>query len=149
MNTCFNLKTLKASSNRAHPTATTGLRALLAGVALFAAPWVQALDIQPYSAERLASLQSTGKAVGVHFHAEWCGTCKAQEKSLQTLKSEGSLPQVTLLVADYDKEKDLRKTMKVRSQSTLVVFKGNAEVARLGGDTEVPKIKAALAKAAS
>jgi len=122
---------------------------LLALCLLAAAPWAQALDIQPYSAERLASLQAAGKPVGVHFHAEWCGTCKAQEKSLQTIKAEGSLQQVTLLVADYDKEKDLRKTMKVRAQSTLVVFKGAAEVARVGGDTEVPKLKAALSKAAS
>lgn len=113
------------------------------------APWAWALDIQPYSAERLATLQAAGKPVGVHFHAEWCGTCKAQEKSLATIKAEGSLPQVTLLVVDYDKEKDLRKTMKVRLQSTLVVFKGTQEVARLGGDTEVPKIKAALTKATS
>ena len=125
------------------------LRALAFTLLAGAASWAHALDIQPYSPERLASLQSAGKPVGVHFHAEWCGTCKAQEKSLQTIKAEGSLPQVTLLVVDYDKEKDLRKTMKVRAQSTLVVFKGANEVARVGGDTEVPKLKAALSKAAS
>ena len=105
------------------------------------------MDIQPYSAERLAQLQTGGKPVAVHFHAEWCGTCKIQEKALQTIKAEGSLAQVTLLVADYDKEKDLRKQMKVRAQSTLVVFKGSQEVARLGGDTATDKLKSALAKA--
>ncbi len=111
------------------------------------APLAMALDIQPYSADRLAQLQSGGKPVAVHFHAEWCGTCKSQEKALQSIKSEGSLPGVALLVADYDKEKDLRKQMKVRAQSTLVVFKGSQEVARVGGDTEATKLKAALAKA--
>ncbi|NBO76456.1 MAG: hypothetical protein EBV28_05485 [Betaproteobacteria bacterium] len=82
--------------------------------------WALALDIQPYSAERLAQLQSGGKPVAVHFHAEWCGTCKTQEKALLAIKSEGSLPQVTLLVADYDKEKDLRRKMKVAAQSTVL-----------------------------
>lgn len=124
------------------------LRRTALGLTLAAlAPMALALDIQPYSAERLTQLQASGKAVGVHFHAEWCGTCKAQEKALQSIRAEGSLPGVALLVADYDKEKDLRKQMKVRAQSTLVVFKGNQEVARVGGDTETSKIKAALAKA--
>lgn len=121
---------------------------LFAGAALAGlSPVAWALDIQPYSAERLAQLQTGGKPVAVHFHAEWCGTCKTQEKALQTIKAEGSLAQVTLLVADYDKEKDLRKQMKVRAQSTLVVFKGSQEVARLGGDTATDKLKSALAKA--
>lgn len=110
--------------------------------------WALALDIQPYSAERLAQLQSGGKPVAVHFHAEWCGTCKTQEKALLAIKSEGSVPQVTLLVADYDKEKDLRRKMKVAAQSTLVVFKGSAEVARVGGETATDKLRAALTAAA-
>lgn len=121
------------------------LRTVFAGVALAGlAPVAFALDIQPYSAERLAALQTGGKPVAVHFHAEWCGTCKTQEKALQTIKAEGSLPQVTLLVADYDKEKDLRRKMKVAAQSTLVVFKGNNEVARVGGETATDKLKGAL-----
>lgn len=128
---------------------TRGALLTFMGVALLAlAPAAYALDIQPYSADRLAQLQSAGKPVAVHFHAEWCGTCKTQEKALQTIKAEGSVPQVTLLVADYDKEKDLRRKMKVAAQSTLVVFKGSNEVARLGGETATDKLKAALVVAA-
>jgi thiol:disulfide interchange protein len=107
-----------------------------------------ALDIQPYSADRLAQLQSGGRPVAVHFHAEWCGTCKTQEKALLDIKSEGSLPQVTLLVANYDKEKDLRRKMKVAAQSTLVVFRGPSEVARVGGETATDKLRSALSAAA-
>ena len=118
-----------------------------AGVLMSLPLAAMALDIQPFSNERLAQLQAGGKPVGVHFHAEWCGTCKSQEKALQAIKAEGTLPSVTLLVADYDKEKDLRKQMKVRAQSTLVVFKGSQEVARVGGETATDKLKAALAKA--
>jgi len=49
-----------------------------------------------------------------------------------------------VLVADYDKEKALRRALKVRMQSTMVVFKGQEEKARLAGDTEPDKIRAAL-----
>jgi thiol-disulfide isomerase/thioredoxin len=84
-----------------------------------------------------------GKPVAVHFHADWCPTCKLQEKALAQLKAEPGLD-LTVLVADYDKEKDLKKAMKVRTQSTLVVFKGSEEKARLAGDTAADKIRTAL-----
>ncbi len=142
------MKALECLRTPAHRSTAQLLWRALVGIVLAGlSPMVMALDIQPYSAERLAQLQTAGKAVGVHFHAEWCGTCKTQEKALQAIKSEGSLPGVAVLVADYDKEKELRKQMKVRAQSTLVVFKGSQEVARVGGDTEAAKLKATLAKA--
>jgi thiol-disulfide isomerase/thioredoxin len=121
----------------------TLLRGLAATALLAAASLAQALTVQPFSAQALAAAQQAGKPVAVHFHADWCPTCKQQEKAIAQLKAEPGLD-ITLLVADYDTEKDLRKAMKVRMQSTLVVFKGAEEKARLAGDTEADKIRAAL-----
>lgn len=121
----------------------TLVRGLAAAALLAAASLAQALTVQPFSAQALAAAQQAGKPVAVHFHADWCPTCKQQEKAIDRLKAEAGLD-ITLLVADYDKEKDLRKAMKVRTQSTLVVFKGSEEKARLAGDTEPDKIRAAL-----
>ncbi len=123
---------------------TPSLRSLAATALLATVSWAaQALDVQPYSALALATAQQAGKPVAVHFHADWCPTCKQQEKALTQLKAEPGLD-VTVLVADYDKEKDLKKAMKVRTQSTLVVFKGSEEKARLAGDTAADKIRTAL-----
>jgi thioredoxin-like negative regulator of GroEL len=113
--------------------------AVIAGAATLA----QALEVKPFSAETLAAAQAAGKPVAVHFHAEWCGTCKQQEKAIAQLRSETGLD-VLLLVADYDKEKDLRKALRVRSQSTMVVFRGKDERARLAGDTSAEKFRTAL-----
>ena len=119
------------------------IRTLATTTLLAAASWAQALTITPYSAQALAAAQQAGKPVAVHFHADWCPTCKQQEKALTQLKAEPGLD-ISVLVADYDLEKDLRKAMKVRMQSTLVVFKGNEEKARLAGDTAPDKIRAVL-----
>jgi len=108
---------------------------------------VRALDIQPYTANALQQAQSAGKPVAVHFHADWCATCKAQEQAFNSLRGDPKLKDITLLVANYDTERELKKAMNVRSQSVVVVFKGSKETARIGGETKPEKIRAALVTA--
>ncbi len=102
-----------------------------------------ALDIKPYSAQALSTEQQAGKSVTLHFHADWCPTCRAQEKVLQQWKGDASVPG-TVLVVNYDKEKELKKQLGVRTQSTLIVYQGSVEKARLAGDTDPAKLRAAL-----
>ena len=114
---------------------------------LLASGLVRALDIQPYAAERLQQAQAAGKPVALHFHADWCPTCKVQEQAFQTLKADPQLQAVTLLVVNYDKERELKKALGVRAQSVVIVYKGSKETARVGGETDAAKLKAALASA--
>ena len=127
--------------NRRSLTAALALSLLgMTGVA-------HALDILPFDGAALSSLQGAGKPVAVHFHADWCPTCVNQSRALEQLKAGGDLKGMTVLVADYDKERELRRQHKVRSQSVLVVFKGTAEVARSAGETKPEQLRQALAKA--
>jgi thioredoxin 1 len=105
-----------------------------------------ALDIKPYTAQALSAEQQAGKPVSLHFHANWCPTCRAQEKIFQQWKGDASVPG-TLLVVDYDNEKELKKQLGVRTQSTLITYRGTAEKARLAGDTDADKLRAALLSA--
>ena len=107
----------------------------------------RALDIQPYTAPALQQAQASGRPVAVHFHADWCSTCKAQEQVFNGLRGDPQLKGITLLVANYDNERELKKAMNVRSQSVVVVFRGSKETARIGGETKPAKIKAALVTA--
>jgi thiol:disulfide interchange protein len=123
---------------------TSLVRSAIATALLAASAWAQALDIQAFSDSALAQAQKDGRAVAVHFHADWCSTCKLQSKSLQALQSDDALKSVTVLVADYDKEKALKKRMNVRSQSVLVVYRGEKERARVAGETTPEALGKAL-----
>lgn len=110
-----------------------------------AATLAQALETKPFDAATFAQVQQAGKSTALHFHANWCPTCKKQSASLEQLKADKNLD-VTVFVADYDKEKALKKTYKVTNQSVIIVFKGTVEKARLAGQTEPSDIELALAK---
>lgn len=116
---------------------------LIASTLWFAASLAQALTIAPYSAAALEAAQKADAPVALHFHAPWCPTCKAQSKTLNDLKSDAALD-ITVLTVDYDREVELRKQLKVRSQSTLIVYRGAVERARLAGETQAEPLKAAL-----
>ena len=115
--------------------------ALVCGAAL-----AHALDIKPYTAQALAEAQKANQPVALHFRADWCPTCRAQDKALQSLKTEKGLD-LTVLTVNYDTEKDLKRRFKVNAQSTLVVLKGQKEETRLVGDTSALNILMALKSA--
>ena len=105
-----------------------------------------ALDIKPYTAQTLSAEQQAGKPVSLHFRADWCPTCRAQDKVFQQWQGDASVPG-TLLVVNYDTEKDLKKQLGVRTQSTVITYRGTVEKARLAGDTDADKLRAALLSA--
>lgn len=117
------------------------LLALLLGVGA-----AHALDTVPYSAAALSSAQKAGRPVALHFYANWCPICRAQEKVFNAFRPDASLP-LTLLVADYDKERVLKQQLGVRTQSTLIVYRGEKETARVVGETDPAKLRAALQSA--
>jgi thioredoxin 1 len=104
---------------------------------------------QPYSAATLDKMLAAGQPVVVDFHADWCPTCRAQAPIVKDLLSTPELKNVTVLIANYDTELALRKSLKVANQSTLVVFRQGKEVARSTGDTSRDGLATLLHKAIS
>jgi thioredoxin 1 len=116
---------------------------IVSGLLLAAATLSQALEVKPYSAAALAQAEQANQAVALHFHADWCPTCRAQDKVVQALKNEKGLD-LTILTVNYDTEKDLKRRFKVNSQSSLIVLRGQKETARLVGDSSTDGIRDAL-----
>lgn len=87
-------------------------------------------EFKTFTAEAHAKAMAEGKTTLVFFHAPWCPVCRAQEpKVLAHLN--GMAKDVVAFKVDYDSNADLRRTMKVEKQSTLILFHGMKETARL------------------
>lgn len=84
----------------------------------------------PFTKAAFKAAADSGKTTLVFFHAPWCPVCKAQEpKVLAHLN--GDAKDVVAFKVDYDTNMDLRKEMNVEKQSTLILYSGSKEVARL------------------
>lgn len=104
---------------------------------------------EAFSAATLDRLLANGQPVVVDFHADWCPTCRAQAPIVRDLLATPELKKVTVLIANYDTELALRKSLNVASQSTLVVFRHGKEVARSTGETSRAGLAALLRQAIS
>jgi len=93
-----------------------------------------------------AALEREGGFV-VAIVADWCMTCSKQKTVVGDLLNEPRFQDLTLFVADFDREFDLRRRLRVVRQGTFVVFKDGREVARATGQTEREAIAALFAKA--
>ena len=118
----------------------TLLNAMFTGILLFSSAAFAAG--QPITATELADIEKQGKSAVISTHADWCSTCKKQDKVLSDFMKDPDYKNVVFYQVDYDNQKDLLKALKVRSQSTIIVYKNGKEVARATGDTK----EAALAK---
>lgn len=103
-------------------------------------------ESKPFEAAAFQQAQADGKTVLVDFAASWCPTCRKQAPVIDSLLKQEKFKDVVAFKADYDEEKDLKKALKVASQSTLVVFKGQKEAGRAAGITSPEAIGELLAK---
>jgi len=119
----------------------------IVGIALSVSAGVAGADEVPFNQAAYAQAVAAGKPVVVYLHADWCPTCRAQQPIVDRLSKEPKLKDVTIFVADFDKETALEKSLKASQQSTFVVFKNGHEVTRSTGQTAEPAIRAVLEQA--
>lgn len=120
---------------------------LTAAVTL-AAPLRAMAATSDYSPEGLDSALKAGKVVFLDFKAEWCSTCKAQERVINALRKANPAydKAIAFINVDWDTwaDGDLVKSLKVPRRSTLVVLKGDKELGRLVAETSKDAIRALM-----
>lgn len=107
----------------------------------------QAATEAPFTQPAFTAAQREGKPILVDITASWCPTCAKQRPILSQLMSEPAFKDLVVYQVDFDTQKDVVRALGAQMQSTLIVFRGNAEKGRSTGDTAPASIKALLDKA--
>lgn len=108
---------------------------------------LQSFAQQPFDANAFKAAQRTGAPILVEVHAGWCPSCQAQAPILEKLFANPKYSGIARFRVDFDTQTEAATKFRVRWLSTLVLYKGNAEVARSIGDLKEGRIRAMLDKA--
>lgn len=110
---------------------------------ILAAPAAQAAQMW----DRMAfdAAQAAGSPILVHVTAPWCPTCKAQKPTIDKLES--SNPALKVFSVDFDSQKDALAFLGVKSQSTLITYRGKMEMGRSMGVTDPAAITEMVVRA--
>jgi thioredoxin 1 len=119
---------------------------LLSAMATMLAP-LPAFARGSFSDAAFKAAAKSGRPVLIEFHADWCPTCRAQEKVVNKLVGS-TYSNVLVLRVLFDSQKDLLRRFGVRQQSTLILYKNGNEVGRAVGVTSSSGIASLLSRAA-
>ncbi len=97
-----------------------------------------------FSLSSLEKAKATGKTVVVNSYEPWCWSCRKQDKVLLGAKEE--FKDVVFLTYQQGKHKEIAEALNVSVRTTIVVFKGKKEVARIIGQTGKLEIYSAIEK---
>ena len=97
-----------------------------------------------FSLTSLEKAKNTGKTVVVNSYEPWCWSCRKQDKVLISAKDE--FKGVVFLTYQQGKHKDIAEALNISVRTTIVVFKGKKEVARIVGQTGKTEIYSAIKK---
>lgn len=123
------------------------LAAATAAVPFLAAGEALAKAFAPYQADSFKKLLGAGGPVVVHVHADWCTVCKAQIPVMDRVLAGPAYKNVRAVRVTFDKEKQFLTDYRVVRQSTILIFRGGKEIARLSYDTDPARIEQTLAQA--
>jgi len=125
-------------------TRRTGVFAAITAFGLITTGAALAEPVKPFTPALFDAAKAAGKPILLEVTAPWCPTCKAQKPILSELTADPKFRDLVVLEIDFDSQKEPLRALKVQSQSTLIVFKGEAETGRSTGDTKRESIAALL-----
>jgi len=97
-----------------------------------------------FTSEVFNEAQKDGKTVVINSWNKTCGICSTQIQVLQ--EAEKEFKDVLFLSFEQTKDKDIAKFLNIDFWTTIVVYKNNAEVARIIGQTDKSLIYSTIKK---
>jgi thiol:disulfide interchange protein len=120
--------------------------AVAVAVAVTSTP-AAAAQLRSFDTRAFAAAQAQGRPILVDVSAEWCSTCRVQEKHIAKITRDPAFAKLIIFKLDYDKQKAERRQLKVPRQSTLIAFRGRRETGRSVADTNPSSLEALIRKA--
>ena len=90
--------------------------------------------ISNFTIQKFEEAKKNGETVVVTAWNKYCGTCKRQKAVLD--QAEKDFKDVLFLYYNHPKMKDIAKYLKIDRRSTILVYKGSAEVSRTHGQVD-------------
>ena len=97
-----------------------------------------------FSEEIFENAKASGKTIVVNSYEVWCGTCSKQTKILD--QAEKEFTNIVFLSYEQSKNEGIAQKLGIKFWTTIVVYKGNNEVARIVGQTDKETIYSAIQK---
>lgn len=124
----------------------TSLKVLAVTAALFGATATSAISkTVDYKDGMIVSALEKGETVLVEFAADWCGVCRAQQSVMRDLKAANPAyaENIKFIRVNWDQYRgsELATKFGARSQSTLVLAKGDKILGSLTYDSSQQNIK--------
>ena len=88
--------------------------------------------------------KASGKTIVINSYEVWCGTCGKQTKILD--QAEKEFKDIIFLSYEQSKNKNIAKKLGIKFWTTIVIYKGDNEVARIVGQTNKKIIYSAIKK---
>ena len=121
---------------------------LATGAAAATLPMGLMADTTDYTPGAIEAALKRGETVFVGFSADWCGTCKAQERVMDKLRAENPAydASMTFVRVDWDEfgRHEVTKSRGIPRRSTLIVLRGEEELGRVVAGTSEAQIKALM-----
>ena len=97
-----------------------------------------------FSIKIFEEAKESGKTIVINSYEDWCGTCSKQTKILD--QAEKEFRDIVFLSYEQSKNKNIAKELGIKFWTTIVIYKGSNEVARIVGQTNKKIIYSAIKK---
>jgi len=97
-----------------------------------------------FSMEIFENVKAEGKTIVINSYNIFCTTCAKQTKILDQAQKE--FKEIIFFSYDQKKNEDIAKKLGIDFWTTIVIYKGNKEVARIIGQTDKKIIYSAIKK---
>ena len=97
-----------------------------------------------FSIEIFENAKAEGKTIVINSYNVSCATCAKQTKILDQAQKE--FKEIIFFSYNQNKNKNIAKRLDINFWTTIVVYKGNDEVARIIGQTDKKIIYSAIKK---